>query len=619
MRLRGSRPAALAFVCAVVVAVVWAAPSRPAPPSPWAPPRTTPARPDTVALHDHPQNPKIRGWVNDEPDTGQFLPDTVQLARVADRVIRVRDYVESYFSSYAEYRPRPDTAGRLEFLNSMINKDVLGLTALAINRPFGFEDRVTMREHSQRVYSNILYQRAILDSVTVSEEELKKIYPQHQWALHLRHILFTSRSDAEKVRRELVAGRITWKEAVLRHSVAPEEDRKRDGDLGFKTRFGFDPVIVQDVFSLESGQISQVLSDPHGYQLVQVVERNPVAAPSYNDLRSAIVSEVRGAKIAERSERLRTVMRSEIGMTYDTTNVDWAWRQFAPTISSGVQGGTTTLDINTILPEFTPADTGRVLARHRFGKLTLGGFIENYSATPPLMRASVNDFDAMRQQIDGIVLEPYMAEMAVRRGLDRDPMAVQQIEGRREQLLVEHLYADSITSRVWIQPQDRRKFYKENLPGFMTFPHVSFAAILRRSKAGADSVAARLRAGDKAEAILRADSLQGLNTGSVQDRSSNDHGAPYQKLLFEELRPGQVTIEGPDREGSYVVIQLRSFDAGRQLRYEEVEHLIDESLQNIKSEERLKAFLARARKRYPIETRPELLARVRMVDPSLDE
>ena len=71
--------------------------------------------------------------------------------------------------------------------------------------------------------------------------------------------------------------------------------------------------------------------------------------------------------------------------------------------------------------------------------------------------------------------------------------------------------------------------------------------------------------------------------------------------------------------GAYAVIQLLTYDPGHQLKYEEVEHLVDESLQNIKAEARLKEFLARRKKLYKIEMHPELLARVRMVDPTLME
>src|SRR4029077_6227974 len=111
-------------------------------------------------------------------DTGQFLPDTTELARVNDRVIRIGRFVDAYFASFIQSRPRPDSAGRIEFLNSMVNKEILALTALAINRPLEFEDRVTLRGVTDRALANALYQRAVIDSVTVTDDDLRRVHEQ---------------------------------------------------------------------------------------------------------------------------------------------------------------------------------------------------------------------------------------------------------------------------------------------------------------------------------------------------------------------------------------------------------------------------------------------------------
>ena len=100
MKLRGPAPAALVLGCALSAL---ATPSRPAPPAPWMPPPRTPVAAPAPTAHDHRQE----RWINDQPDTGQFLPDSALLARVADRRIRVGDYVDAYFRTYAEYRPEP--------------------------------------------------------------------------------------------------------------------------------------------------------------------------------------------------------------------------------------------------------------------------------------------------------------------------------------------------------------------------------------------------------------------------------------------------------------------------------------------------------------------------------
>ena len=209
-----------------------------------------------------------------------------------------------------------------------------------------------------------------------------------------------------------------------------------------------------------------------------------------------------------------------------------------------------------------------------------------------------------------------MLQLAYDRGIDKDPVAIQLIEDKREQLLVERMFQDSIQTRVRVTDAMRHKYYDDNKPGFFTFPMIRFAALSSPSRAGADSLKARLLSGEKAEAILLADSLAGLKPrGSIQQRFQNEPG-PYHKVLFEELRPGQVTTDGPDKSGDYIVLQLIAFEQGRQLPFAEVERVIDESLQNITGDSMLQALIARNRKRYRIEAHPEWVMRFRLAPPS---
>jgi hypothetical protein len=306
-------------------------------------------------------------------------------------------------------------------------------------------------------------------------------------------------------------------------------------------------------------------------------------------------------------------------MKYDTTAIGWAAAHFGET--AGLQRdaeGTTVIEVHPTLPEFSDSDTARVLARWNGGRLTLGEFLHGYTETPPAQRKNVNDPGAMTAAIDGIVLEAGMADLARERGLDRDPLAIAMTEKRREQILVEHLFQDSVESRVWVSPEDRRKYYEAHKPEFFTFRKVTFAAFYREGREGADSLAARLRAGTRATDVLREDSLAGRVRGAIQERREDERGTPYYKVLFEELRPGQVTVSGPDKSGDFLVIQMLDHDAGRQLPYEEAQSIIDESLQNMKAEQLLKAFIERRRGRYRIETHPELVMRIRLTDPTAD-
>ena len=585
-------------------------------PKPWSP------KPGSVPAGDTASAPAgSRGateYVDGVPDTGQFLPDTATLGRVDDRVFSVYEFREYWFASYAEYRPKPDSAGRAEFLTSMANKEVLASLARKVNRPLNFEDRSTLREHTQRTISNVVFQRLVADSAHPTEAEMRHAHAQAGFQLRVQHIVTADRASAAQARADLASGRLAWPEAVKHYSIAAS-DSGPDGEIGWVSRSALNPGVALQLWDLPDGGISDVFVDRDGYQVVRIMQRRPVEIPPFDRLRGIIASELGPIKAMERMEQIRAQLRVRTGMTYDTANMDLAVDRFSR--QRGVQrveDGRNVLDLSGHVPDFTPADTGKVLARWKDGQFTLGGFLAAYRALSPVQRPNVSTLDAFRATLDSYVLEPYMAQLGIERGLDKDPMALGLIEKRREQILVEHLFADSVTSKVWITPAERQQYYKARIKDFWSWATIRFAAISRPTKEASDSLAERLRGGEKAEDILKADSLQlGHRTGSIRSMRENQQG-PFYDLLWTELNTGGIRVVGPDEQGNYAVIQKLAHDPGHTLKYEEVTGLIDESLQNIKAEAQLKALIARHRPEHHIELHFDRVMSIKLTDPLMD-
>ena len=621
MKSRPLAPAALALALASSLLAGGALRSWPATSTPTkAVPKSSSAAPP-AARSGHSTAPAKHGaprtFVDGTPDTGQFLPDTFTICRVGPRRTRVFDYVANYFHAYAEYRPKPDSTGRVEFLNNLINKDLLGLVALEINRPLDFEDRAQLREAEQRALSNALYQSSVLDSLNVTQADLEQEYETFRYEVRLRHITVPDSTFANSLRLDLLRGKITWSQAYGRYSLTKNKDAGADGDIGWKQRISFSLQDARKIFGLGPGGISPPIEDVNGWNLVQVTDKRAATPPSLEAMRGMLTDQLNSERLDQRTQAIRGMLRQEVGMSYDTTAIRWTASHFGPSQSvSQEEHGATQIEFNTSVPDFTPEDTSKVLARWNGGVMTLGRFLHLYTDIQPLMRPSINTPEALQNQIEGYALEPDMAKLARARGLDKDSTVVATIAGKREQILVDHLYADSIQSRVAIDPKARHKYYDQHLAGFVTWAQVNYAALWANTKTEAESLQTRLKSGEKASDIITADSLLGINRGSIQTRLENEHG-PYQKALFEMMRPGQVIIDGPDKEGHYIVLQELAFVPGRQLSYDEASGMIDESLQNIESERLLKEFIARHKKRYPIEARPELVMRIRLVDPTL--
>ena len=562
-------------------------------------------------------HPKLKGWINDTPDTGQFLADSVWLLRVGPRVSTAGSYVREWFAAYPEFRPGQDSTGRVKFLQTLMNRDILGLTATALNTPTSFEDRLKLRETRQRALASAVYERFVRDSIQVTEAEVRTLWEQFSWLQRFRHILLVDRASAERVRRELVSGRITWAAAVKKYSVATN-DKGPHGELGWARRDQLDPNVAYRIYGLKPGETSPPVQDREGWHIVQSMERKPESPPAYEALQRSLRDQIYQVKSAERSERLLALLRERERMVYDTANVVFASSKFRETIKYKQEAMAATFEFDGSVPEFDPRDTSRVLASWRNGgRFTLQDLVHSYHEIPVMLRPSLNLQEAVFAFVETIVLEPSIAEYGAERGLEQDSLVTEPLRLKREQQLVERMYQDSVASRTWVSKEDRRAYYEKNKPQFFTYPSVTFAAILRGSKAGADSVSKQLAAGVPPHVILAADSAAGFMSGSIQSRHQGEQG-PYHKSLFEEMRPGDIDVRGPDRDGEYAIIKLLTYDGGRQLSYEESELMIDESLQNIKADEALQALIARLKPRYPVAWRPELVMYIKMVDPTLD-
>ncbi len=561
-------------------------------------------------------HPKLKGWINDVPDTGQFLADSVWLLRVGPRVTTVREYLESWFTSYPEFRPSQDSLGRVQYLNTLMNRDVLGLTAMAQERALGFEERLAIRETRQRSLASAVYKRFVTDSVKVSDAEVRTMWETYQWLQHFRHILVKDRNLAERVRRELISGRIAWASAVKKYSVATN-DKGPEGELGWARRESLEPGIAYRIFGLKPGETSQPVQDREGWHIVQSVERKPTSPPDLRAIERMLRTQLANERAAERSEVLLALLRVKHGMVYDSANVIFAASRFGETMTVKQEPMGATFEIDGSVPEFADADTSRVLARWKGGRYTLGALVHTYGEIPAVLRPALNFPDAMFGFIESTVLEPGIAEYGAEQGLERDPLVAEPLQKKHEELMVERMYQDSVGSRVWVSKDERRAYYQKNLPQFFTYPWVQFAAIVRGSKVGADSVERALRSGVSPFALLAADSAAGRVSGTVQVRNQHEQGA-YHMALFEEMRPGDIQVRGPDKSGDYAILQLISYNKGRQLAYEESEGMIDASLQNIKAEQALQAMIERQKKRYEIAWRPELVMLIKLVDPTLE-
>ena len=543
------------------------------------------------------------------------LADSVVLARVDNRVIRVGDFRDRFVNSDPTSRPGQDSLGRITFLQSMVDKELMGLTAQALKVPLDPNDRLMTQVYESRLLGFLAFQKRVREPVVVTEKELRDLYTEQASELRLRYMLFADEATAELVHSQLVRGRITWHDAATRYSSGP--DSLVDGDMGWRERGGLKDAPMVALFKLRPPGISAVLRDYEGYKIWQCLDRRPTQVPPYTAMRRALMMDLQGSRETALESEFMSELSAMAKPHYDTTSVVWLAEKFRIANEGIGAPGSSSVDLRSRVPILSEADTNRVMAWTATNKITCGHLITVYKDIPPIGRQHIGTPAALFHMLQRMVLEPWVIRYAKQQHLDREPGYIETVERHREGLRVQHLYEDSVQARIAVTEAMRRDFYAANQRSFVTRERVRYALIPRMTEAGVDSVMLRLKAGETPQAILAQDSTMGMTRGSIREALE---GQPhtYHALLFEELRQGESGKQYLSIDKLWVVFHIIKHEVSRPIPYAEARDRVDQSLDEVVADRVLNEFLERLRAKHRVEMHPELTRTVSLTEKSSD-
>jgi peptidyl-prolyl cis-trans isomerase D len=188
------------------------------------------------------------------------------------------------------------------------------------------------REPERVTLTYVSYQpQGFLTSVPTSDESVAEYYDTHKSyydtreKIRVRRILFVVPADADDAERAAVREKA---EAVLaeakaggdfaalarRHSGDPLSS-DAGGDLGLVERDTLEDPLEEAAFSLESGQVSDLIETPQGLNVIKVEEKQPVATRPLAEVREEIVRTLQeiGAENAARDALAADLTRAREG------------------------------------------------------------------------------------------------------------------------------------------------------------------------------------------------------------------------------------------------------------------------------------------------------------------
>lgn len=170
---------------------------------------------------------------------------------------------------------------------------------------------------------------ALAVDIAVDDEEVRAAYesrkeeffkPEERQARHILIRVNDSATDAMRTEArnkiESAQARIKAGEgfAAVARDVSEDVTADKGGDLGFFVRGVMVPAFDEVAFSMQKGDISDIIETQFGYHLIQLVDIRAASETPFEEVRETLAAEIKSARAAEEAYRLSQDLDDALGM-----------------------------------------------------------------------------------------------------------------------------------------------------------------------------------------------------------------------------------------------------------------------------------------------------------------
>jgi len=134
-----------------------------------------------------------------------------------------------------------------------------------------------LRRKTDQVLANIFRKRFLSDKFSVSDKDIGDYYLSHPeefrtpLKIRAKSILVNTMEEAEEILKEVKDGE-SFGYLAMKKSLHPEASR-RSGEIGWFEKGEKDPALEKVAFSLEKGEISEIIKTIAGYEIIKLMDR----------------------------------------------------------------------------------------------------------------------------------------------------------------------------------------------------------------------------------------------------------------------------------------------------------------------------------------------------------
>jgi len=387
------------------------------------------------------------------------------------------------------------------YLDQMINQRIKVLAAYekGLDKDYFVSQKV--KPVQQHFLLSRLYETEIIDPV-IKESYIRDFYNHMEKEVEVRAILFRVppgtkpeeekkiKARADSVLKVIKAGGDF--STLARKYSDDKRSAERGGSVGAVSWTRSNDPFLSTAFSLKVGEVSGVVKSRGGYTIMKVEAIRKKKREPYNQARDEIYKEL----VKEKQKILREKADKYIDNVMKENQIQWYDNEIAALLNrlkevknplkNVVQGS---------INNFNPEEKKKVLVQYKGGKITVQDFQEKLSSFPSYARVPISDKKRTKDLMKSWLITDLLAEKAIKKGLDKDPVVANEVKKALEQQMVDLLVNRDIVGEVKSTDEELKQYYEKNKNRYVEQEKVKVQEIMVKDKNLAEKIMRWAKAG----------------------------------------------------------------------------------------------------------------------------
>ncbi len=417
--------------------------------------------------------------------------DENTLAVVGNRLIAKKDFIRRYedFRRRTGGGVQDNQEARRKILRNYVDEELL--IVAAEQRGYA-EDREGKHERGRLEIQELLnaFNREFVASrVTISDDELKRLFVNLNTRLKARHLYAPTKMQADSLYQALQNGASF--ETLAKRVFKDPGLRDSGGQLGYFTVDEMEPAFEEAAYALNTGEISKPVRTLEGYSIIRVEARitKPLLTEyEYAKHRDKLAGYWRTRKAQQAAGAYVDSLRRALNLAFNEPVVE----KLLASLKNSQQ--------NEALIEpkgFLNGDQKlgkQELLRSELGVWEVATFQDRSRFTTEKQHNWIRNKETLKDFIAGLVARDFILAKARAAKLDKQPQFKEKVAENFDIFLLERM-EKNLRREMQIPTDSLRSYYKKEPQRFTAPGEVNLREIVLRDPAQAEQVAVKLKRG----------------------------------------------------------------------------------------------------------------------------